>query len=364
MRHAIAASTRRTYAAPLRAYAAFCAERGISADPADTTAEIAGEWLAQLAIGGTIRGATLRLYRSALSTAWEESGARGANPLQSELIARHIRGATRMLLQGDIDARAARERTIELTPALLAQLQPAVEADIKTAGREGDTFPLLCWAATCFGVFGLLRPSEFLSAGYHRYESRLTEAAVCFRASPNHEGEAVKAPFGRDPCQFMPDRFDFTLGPTKADPFAHNGRVVIAAPMCVNALWRWVNQRRQWKDFVAIGPGLSAPLFLTEDGRALSRPRLLAQIERWLARLMGSAPKITGKAFRRGGATGMLQNGASVPDIMNAGRWRSAAMVGVYTSAEAQRNSATAASRAMDPTSVSAAAAASPSASR
>jgi integrase len=94
------------------------------------------------------------------------------------------------------------------------------------------------------------------------------------------------------------------------------------------------------------------------DGRALSRNRLLAEIERWLTRLMGASPKLTGKAFRRGGASGMLQGGASIPEIMTAGRWRSPAMVGVYASAEAQRRSIVAASRAMDPSAASAAAAA------
>ena len=45
----------------------------------------------------------------------------------------------------------------------------------------------------------------------------------------------------------------------------------------------------------------------------------------------------------------MLQNGASIPEIMAAGRWKSPAMVGVYASKEAQRNRAAAASRALDP---------------
>ena len=57
----------------------------------------------------------------------------------------------------------------------------------------------------------------------------------------------------------------------------------------------------------------------------------------------------------------MLASGASVPAIMRAGRWKSAAMVGVYSNAEAQRIRAADESRALDPSS-SAAAAASPAA--
>lgn len=341
---AVAPSTRRTYAAPLRSYAEFCKDIGQSGAPEHITVFTAGEWLAHLALGGTISGGTLKTYRSALSTAWEEAGGQGANPLQAGIIERHLRGASRILLSRDLAKRAARERTIDLTPMLLGQLLPKLEESLRTAMGTHNPVPLLCWAAACFGVYGLLRPSEFLSVGYARYTSFLSAGAVRFYAAPGLLLETGLLPPDHDLQDYpVPDRFSFALGPTKADQLARNDRVVIAAPMCVQAVWRWMHARRRW------GHAPEAPLFVCEDGKALSRPQLIKQLQDWLVPVLGYAPKITGRCFRRGGASAMLQGGAAVPAIMNAGRWKSAAMVGVYASKEAQRARAAEESRAMDP---------------
>jgi hypothetical protein len=352
MAQAITPSTRRTYAAPLRSYADFCRDIDVSPEPCDISVFKAGEWLAHLAIGGTISGGTLKGYRSALSTAWEESGAQGPNPLQSALIERHMRGASRILLQRDVTIRDGKAPTLELTPRILALLLPPVEEAIRAAKGTHDPLPLLCWAAACFGVFGLLRPSEFLGVGYRRYSSHLTAASVRFFVAPEHEGEMAMLPKGCDVFNYpFPDRFDFALGPTKADQLAKNGRVIIAAPMCVQAVWRWMHARR------ARGHEPQEPLFVRPDRQALSRAQLLKQLKVWLTPILGVEPVLTGKCFRRGGASGMLASGAGVPAIMRAGRWKSAAMVGVYSSAESQRVRAADESRALDPTAVSAAAA-------
>jgi len=85
------------------------------------------------------------------------------------------------------------------------------------------------------------------------------------------------------------------------------------------------------------------------DGRALASRKLLLQVGVWYSRLTGIVPQLTGKAFRRGGASAMLRSGASIPDIMAAGRWKTPAMVGVYANAEAKRARAAAASRALNP---------------
>jgi integrase len=202
-------------------------------------------------------------------------------------------------------------------------------------------------------VYGLLRPGEFLADGYYRFRSPLPATALVFRRSLEHSGPLELLPAGASlAAHAAPARLDFTLGATKADQFATNERVIIAAPMCVRAVWQWAHVRRDR------GHAPHAPFFVGDDGMALSKRALLAEVERWLTRLQGAAPKVTGRAFRRGGATGMLAQGASGPDIMAAGRWRTAAMVGVYTSAEAQRRRAAEASLAMDPTARPAAAAA------
>ena len=297
---------------------------------------------------GTISAAILRTYRSALSTAWEEAGGRGSNPLQDPFVERIVRGATKLLLTRDLAARAARTTTIELTPSVIQQFLPFVLEVANGAGGGGSATPIaahpLCsWAATCLGVFGLLRPNEFLYVGQAR-SGVLAASAITFRASPLHEAEQGLLPWGIPITDAsVPDRLEVALGLTKADHFGRNGRLLIAARLAVEALWRWMHVRRD------AGHGPHAPLFVLGNGHALASRVLLIQVGAWYARLTGTTPKITGKAFRRGGASAMLHGGASIPEIMDAGRWKTPAMVGVYASKEAQRARAAAASRAINP---------------
>jgi hypothetical protein len=341
----VADSTRRTYAAPLAAYQQFCTQRGACPLPCTVTVAKAGDWLAHVALGGRVSGNTVRTYRSALSTAWEEAGVQGVNPLRSALIDRIVLGASKLLKDRDMAARAAREVTVELTPTLLAQFLPfAAEA----GGQAGARWPheaehAMVWAAACLGVFGLLRPNEFLYVG-QRASKVLPADAITFRAAPNHEAQQGLLPRGAAiTAATVPDRFEVALGATKADALGRNGRLIVAARMAVEALWRWVHLRRD------AGHAPHAPLFVQADGLALASRKLLAQITIWYTRLTGVEPKITGRAFRRGGASDMLRAGASIPDIMAAGRWKSPAMVGVYANAEARRAAAAAASRALNP---------------
>jgi len=288
MAQAVAPSTRRSYAAPLRSYTDFCRDLDVSPEPRDISIFKAGEWLAHLAIGGTISSGTLssgtlKSYRSALSTAWEESGAQGPNPLQSALIERHIRGASRILLMRDVRIRDGRPPTLELTPRILAQILPFVETAIRAAKGTHDPLPLLCWAAACFGVYGLLRPGEFLGSGYERYSSRLIGASITFYVYPELDVVMQMLPQGFDPLDYpMPDRFDFALGPTKADQMGRNEKVIIAAPMCVQAVWRWMHMRR------ARGHGPEQPLFVRPDNMALSRAQLISQLKIWLTPASGA----------------------------------------------------------------------------
>ena len=340
----MADSTRRTYAAPLAAYRQFCLHRGACPLPCSVTIAKAGDWLAHVALGGRVSGntVTVRTYRSALSTAWEEAGVQGDNPLRSALIDRIVLGASKLLKDRDMAARAAREVTVELTPTLLAQFHPfVVEAGARAPLAATEL--AMVWAAACLGVFGLLRPNEFLYVGQKASKVLLADA-ITFRAAPIHEAQQGLLPRGTVvTAASVPDRFEVALGATKADALGRNGRLIIAARMAVEALWRWMHVRRD------AGHAPHAPLFVQVNGLALASRKLLTQIVTWYARLTGVEPKITGRAFRRGGASDMLRAGASIPDIMAAGRWRSPAMVGVYANAEARRAAAAAASRALDP---------------
>ena len=72
------------------------------------------------------------------------------------------------------------------------------------------------------------------------------------------------------------------------------------------------------------GPG-EGPLFRFEDGRALTRPRLVAAVRDALARAGLKPEDYSGHSFRIGAATTAAACGVPVDTIKTLGRWRSQA---------------------------------------
>lgn len=221
---AIADSTRRTYEAPIRAFREFCAARGVPALPFTTST--AAEWLAQVARAGRHSAATLRTYRSAISTMHAESEWGDApNPIDSQVIERLMRGIALAKAEADAAARAAKPKTLELTPAIMLQLEPFA--------RGNSPEEIMKWAAACTAVFALLRPSELLGSVQHR-DRALRPAQNMFFARPGEP--RTLTPSGGAPAS--PDRFEIAMGATKTDQLGRGASRVVAARMAVDALWR------------------------------------------------------------------------------------------------------------------------------
>ena len=68
------------------------------------------------------------------------------------------------------------------------------------------------------------------------------------------------------------------------------------------------------------GPG---PLFRFEDGRPLTRPRLVREVKRALDKAGASSTGILGHSFRIGAATTAVEQGVEDSTIKDLGRWRS-----------------------------------------
>ena len=68
------------------------------------------------------------------------------------------------------------------------------------------------------------------------------------------------------------------------------------------------------------GPG---PLFRFEDGRPLTRPRLVLEVRRALDEAGASSAGISGHSFRIGAATTAAEQGVEDSTIKDLGRWRS-----------------------------------------
>jgi hypothetical protein len=265
---------------------------------------------------------SLAIYRSAVSTAWAVAGGRGCNPVQDASISRLLQGYARTRLVADSAKRASRHETISLTVQSLAQMAPHAPGS-----RGGQPRDVMLWAAVCMLTFGLNRCAEvFGSTRIHR--PPLPVSAVRFFARPLDTLPRALCPQEQDRAACVPDHYTVELGPTKADPMGRNPPQPVAAATAVSALWRWVHIRRD------LG-GADGPLFQEPGQRALTRAQVFEAVASWQQAATGVRPKVTGRAFRRGGNQSLVASGAAVPEMQQAGRWRGSAMPAVYSSATA-----------------------------
>jgi len=323
----------------VRYYQEWCTARGLEASAAALTLQSAVEFIASYAEESNRTAGTLRVYRSALSTWWAEALQPGTNPLQHPLFTRLMDGIARDKRPTEAARRAATPVTISLTPVLLAEMER-----MGAGARGTPPEDLMRWAACNLGTYALLRPGEFL--GVHKDRgSALRADSVTFFAADGSQRKTALHPHGTDvDLHPFPDRFSVALGATKADQAGKNKDVVVAAPPAVAALWRWVHMRRDCLSD-------DDELFRVPGSLPLSQAALTRHIAFWCAAVTGDAtlPKVTGRCFRRGGASGLMAAGASDSDIQAQGRWRSAAMPAVYSDAASQEQRRVSVSRAMAP---------------
>ena len=157
----------------------------------------------------------------------------------------------------------------------------------------------------------------------------------------------------------VPDRFAVRLGITKADQAATNAPTVVAAASAVRALWVWMHVRRDLhfaspRLFVSCEEHKAGPVEVN-----LSMAALCRVVSNALDRVGIEHPPITGKTFRRGGASALTAAAASTATIAAAMRHRSMSMQNRYSSDLAKAEGLVTASRRMDalPTAAAAAAA-------
>lgn len=290
-----------------------------------------------------LASATIRTYRSALSTWWEEGLLDGGsqprvseqNPTTNIAVERVLTGVRNALRPAELAARASRPATIAMTPALLRELE--------SHARGSDPQSIMRWAAANTATYGLLRPSEFLGSPQHR-DRALQARQITFFARAGSELPRALCPMhaSKETIEAaLPDRFTIALGVTKADQQARNAPLAIAAQPAIRALWRWMHIRRD------LCPGAETELFRVPRSPPLSCKELTAHLENWIEAAGHDRPKITGKAFRRGGASGLMASGAARADIAAAGRWRSVAMVETYSNRQSKAARALEVSRRM-----------------
>ena len=328
---AITPSTRASYDHAQRTYRVWVANQG-SDPPLPITVPRLLAWLTELADvgvkGKTLSARTIAVYRSAISTMHEESEyGWGANPASNTQVTRLMKGITKLRRKEEGIKRSELpvEGTIDLTPAILIEMEPF-------AGFSDDPADMSMWAAACVGVFGLLRLNELLGTRANPDRILKVHQITFYR-----EGSKFPARLPPEGPAAPPHMFTITFGATKADQAAKNKPHPIAAPMAVHALWRWMILRQQLQAFrVRLGYQPDPNLFNEPDVDPLSLPTLVKFLQDWMEAMGHGRPHLTGKAFRRGGASGLVAAGVPRNTVAAAGRWRTPAMVETYASEQAQ----------------------------
>lgn len=333
---AISDSTRANYAAPQRMYREWCVANQRSALPV-TPVNLA-DWLAHEGsrMDKSRSARTIGVYRSAVSTLHEESEctwAANPNPVLDPRVGRLMKGIGNVKSQVDIAARAKKRAggTIDLTPAILADLEPH-------AGMSDRPRDAMLWAVACLGTFGLLRLNELLGSTAHP-ERVLAPDQVRFCRTAS----GITAIFPPEGSSDTPDHLELHLGATKADQAGKNPPVRIAARMAVQAMWRWMIVRRA----MIRTSGPSQFLFAVPGQAPIQLKAVVSFLQEWFAHQGHGRPRITGKCFRRGGASALVAGNVPEAAAAAAGRWRAPAMVQLYASRESKREQAIAISRAM-----------------
>jgi hypothetical protein len=290
-----------------------------------TPASIAN-WLADEATESGIQRDTLAGLRTGVSTLWKEQLLPGENPTAADVVERVVTGFGKQNALKEAAARRIRRSngTIALTVELLGELEPVAGGD-----RAVTPSDQLYWAAACVATFTLSRLIELFGSTRVKRPPIPASAVQFFDDARGVVPRAVR-PAGEPASAKLPDHFSLFLGPTKADQLGANRPVPIAAEAAVRALWVWMHARQQ------LGGTPGEPLFGIPGSAPLARSHLLERVARWAQIVHGGAkPKVTAKAFRRGGNQTLLAAGAALPDIMGFGRWKSSAMPTVYGSDDA-----------------------------
>ena len=212
-------------------------------------------------------------------------------PVSTPLVDMVLRGIRRL-------PQATRRLRYPVTPEVMSLLFRTWSQ--MSGGADFDAAML--WAACCTAFFGFLRAGEFTCPSLRAFTSTMLSASDV--SVDSYE---------------QPSVVTVHLRQSKTDPFGtgvyvHLGRT--GQEICpVSALLSYMVRRGQQ-------PG---PLFTFQDGRPLSRQRLINSVNQALSQYGVDTSGITGHSFRIGAATAAARAGLEDSRIQTLGRWRSAA---------------------------------------
>ena len=301
LRAALAPSTQKAYATAVSLYTAFCAERGWTMYP--LRADHAAEWLTAMAEAGGRTAATISQYKSALHTLFASTQPftdLGPNPLEHPKLKR--------LLTGISNAKAGPERAAYAASLQCSPLTFDLVRRLRSVHSNSDPREVMLYAAIALATAACMRPSELLGSSTYPERALLADQ-VTFYVSERTDTPVLPTAEG------AASRCTVTLVATKTH--TRGEQRFVSAPEAVQALWAW---------HLVSGARGSNPLF-QRSGVALTTSALIGHLRRKLAQIGFGHLYVTGKCFRRGGASTLSALGAHPADIAAAGGWATGSAV-------------------------------------
>ena len=303
IRRAIAPTTRGTYDSVERSYRDFAASVSAGLRDAPIRADLACEYLAQMADRGQHNASTIAVHKSALHTIAEEQAHIAApNPLDAPKVKRLLAGIAADRAALEQSRRAANPQNAPLTFDLVRALRPRY---------EGSQHGRMTFALVALAVAGCSRLSELLGSAKYP-ERRLRARQIAFYADAEGRIAVAPSPGARADT---PHHLELRLDITKTDQGRRGTVKVISAQTAVDAMWRHLCDGAQRGDEAVFGKVSTTALVrsVRAELTAIGRADIAAQTG--------------GRSFRRGAASTLSAMGADDADIAALG-WAPNSTVG------------------------------------
>lgn len=285
----LASSTHKTYQSGTKRFLCFCQKFGIQ-QPFPVSQQKLTYFVAFL-YSEKIAPSTVKSYLSAIRYAQISLGLQAPNMSSMVQLEYVLKGLKRQ-------AGSRRSHTrLPITPRILLQLKAAWSSQLSPFDAD------MLWAAATMCFFAFLRSGELVVPSDSAFDPNVHLAYGDVRA------DNTSSP------QFLEVR----IKASKTDPFRVGVAVYLGRTNCalcpVAATLRYMVSRGG-------SPGI---FFRFEDGKPLTRDRLVARVRTAIASVVADSTNYAGHSFRIGAATTAALQG--IPDslIKTLGRWQSSA---------------------------------------
>ena len=284
----LASTTRATYAAGIRRYTSFCKATKLRILPTSESTLIL--FVTHLATS-SVSQATIKVYLSAIRHMHVLQGMHNSFSQQLTPRLQIILKGIKKHQAGSHPPRVRLPITIQILKqirGILLQKKPSYSA-------------VMLWATCCLAFFGFLRVSEFTVPSGASYDPTchlsMKDVSVDNRTNPRLLQVAIKQ--------------------SKTDPFRRGVNIYLGATDST------ICPVRAMLAYLALRGGQAGPLFITKEGRGLTRLAFSSALDSLLSKLKLDHKKYNTHSFRIGAATSATQAGIPDSQIKMLGRWQS-----------------------------------------